>query len=256
MSAAELLTEYRDLREHWLATGDGAYRARNTYERYVRQSFAEGRQPDSLERVTGPEDERFFAAIIQGPDGHVYWDGPKTFRLDAGGERAPRYWWYEHMHGKVGRGTVTPTCGEGHCITPNHQVFTPWSLIKRRYTDQQMIGAVQVVAMRLGYAPTQDEYKANSGRGPSLRAITGRLGGWTSVLRAAGYEPRSTARRSPEQCIEALQFVADLLGRTPSDRDYRSCAVQLRERGLPPGVASIRHHLDPAWGESLKKAGL
>lgn len=256
MSAAELLTEYRDLREHWLDTGDGAYRARNTYERFVRQSFAEGRQPDSLERVTGPEDERFFAAIIQGPDGHVYWNGATRFRLDAGGSRLPRYWWYEHVHGKVGRGTVTSTCGELHCITPLHQVFTPWSLIKRRYTDEQMIGAIQVVAMRLGRVPVKYEYKTHSGRGPSMEAIIGRFGGWTKAVRAAGYEPRKVTARSPGQCIEALQFVAALLGRPPSDRDYRSCAAQLRESGLPSGVATIRHHLDPTWVGSLKKAGL
>ncbi len=214
MSAAELLNEYRGLREQWLDTGEGRYRTQLAYERYWRQACAEGHAPDSLQRLNEPEEKRFFDRIISGPDGHNYWDGPVRFRLDTGGERNPRYWWYEHLHGTLPRGRVKSICSELHCITP--------------------------------------------ARGPTASLISQRFGGWRDSLRAAGYEPstKSIHKLTPELCIEGLKFVAGLLGRAPSDREYRAHAAELRERGLPAGTASIRHHVAPTWGKALKKAGL
>ncbi len=48
MSAAELLNEYRGLRELWLDTGDGRYQTQLAYDRYWKQACAEGRPPDAL----------------------------------------------------------------------------------------------------------------------------------------------------------------------------------------------------------------
>ncbi len=258
MTAAELLREYRGLRELWLDTGDGRYRTQLAYERYWRQACAEGRPPDSLLKVTGPEKERFFDAIIPGIDGHNYWGGGHRFRLDTGGERNPRYWWYEHLHGKLPRGSLKPACGELHCITPTHQQFANWAEVKQRYTDQQLLGSLQVVVMRLGHSPTVAEYDSQRGRGPTGTVIAQRFGGWPGALRAAGYQPsqKTVHGWSAAKCIEGLKFVSGLLGHPPSDRDYRNHAKVLKEHGLPVGTASIRAHVAPSWGAALKKAGL
>ncbi len=258
MSAAELLREYRGLRELWLDTGDGRYQTQLAYDRYWKQACAEGRPPDALIPVAGPEHERFFGYLIPGPDGHNYWGGPQRFQLDSGGERKPRYWWYEHLHGTLPRGTLRADCGELHCITPTHQQFVDWAQIKQRYTDQQLTGAVQVVAMRLGRSPTRNEYNAERGRGPGGDIIAQRFGGWRDALRAAGYEPdpRSLHKLTPEVCIQGLKFAARLLGRTPSVDDYSGHADQLRAEGLPTSPSSIRSHVGPTWDAALKRAGL
>ncbi len=259
MTAAELLREYRRLRELWLDTGDGRYRTQLAYERYWRQACAEGRPPDSLVKISGPEKERFFDAIIPGIDGHNYWGGGYRFRLDTGGQREPRYWWYEHLHGKLPRGSLKPTCGELHCITPTHQQFVSWAEIKQRFTDQQLIGALQVVVMRLGHSPTVLEYNMERGRGPTGTIIAQRFGGWSKALQAAGYEPsqKTVHGWTREQCIAGIEFVAGLIGHAPGDREYRAHAAQLKEQGLPVGTASVRKYVGAAtWAVALKKAGL
>lgn len=258
MTAAELLKEYRGLRELWLDTGEDRYQVQLAYERYHKQACAEGRPPDSLVRYSGPEDERFFDQIIAGPDGHTYWDGGRRFRLDKGGERLPRYWWYEHVHGVLlERGKLASHCGELNCITPAHQQFVSWGQIKQRYTDQQLIGAVQVVAMRLGHSPTRLEYQSERGRGPTSEILAHRFGGWRSALEAAGLEatPYTLRKITAEDCIKALKMVARLSGRMPTQKYFRVHADQLREAGLPSGHSSIRDHLG-TWSEARRKAGL
>ncbi len=258
MTTAELLNEYRGLRELWLDTGEGRYQTQLAYDRYWKQACAEGRPPDSLVPIAGPEDERFFSYLIPGPDGHNYWNGPKRFPLDSGGARMPRYWWYEHLHGKLPRGALKPVCAELSCITPTHQQFVSWADMKQRYTDQQLTGALQVVVMRLGHSPTVGEYQAESGRGPTAQIISQRFGGWHAALKSAGYGPsvNATHKLTPEICIEALRFVARIVGRAPSNNDYAAHADELRAHGLPPGTASIRHHVGPTWDAALRRAGL
>ncbi len=254
MTAAELLSEYRRMRD----AGTGKARLANAYQRYFRQAVAEGNPPDSLQRLTGTEPERFFPLLIAGLDGHNYWDGPTTFRLDAGGVRNPRWWWYEHLHGKQPKGALNPVCGQRHCITPNHQQFVDWSALRRRYSDEQLLGSVQVVAMRLGYTPTRIEYDAMRGRGPTSAIVSQRFGSWATALRAAGCRPRVTQqhRWSVDQCIEGVHLVTKLHGQPPRNNDYRAYAAQLRDHHLPSATATILLYLGPTWNDVLKKAGL
>ncbi len=253
MTAAELLSEYRLMRD----AGTGKARLANAYQRYFRQAVAEGNPPDSLQRLTGTEPERFFPQLIAGLDGHNYWDGAATFRLDAGGVRNPRWWWYEHLHGKQPKGALSSVCGERHCITPNHQQFVDWSALRRRYTDEQLLGSMQVVAMRLGYTPTKNEYDALRGRGPTSTIIGQRFGSWKRALRAAGIAARPKPQGwTAEQCIEGLRFVTKLHGQPPRNNHYRAYAAQLGARNLPSATATILHHLGPTWDDALKKAGL
>ncbi len=195
--------------------------------------------------------------MIAGIDGHNYWGGPQRFSLDNGRQRHPRWWWYEHLHGKLPRGSLKPVCGELHCITPTHQRFVDWFEVRRLYTDEQLIGAVQVMAMRVGYSPTSREYNAQRGRGPTAQIIGQRFGSWGRALKAAGCKPvQKKNYSSADQCVAGLRFVAGLIGHPPNTGDYERHETQLREQGLPVTVGTIRKHLAPTWAEALENAGL
>lgn len=237
----------------------GAHRRESApaYERWFAQACAEGRPPDALLLDSGSDSERFFARTIPGPDGHTYWALKSfLFALNGGGHRHARWWWYERANGPQPRGTLGATCGESHCITPEHQRFVPWSEAQRRFTDEQMIGALQVVALRLGHTPTAVEYQRELGK-PSREIISIRFGGWENAVRAAGLEPSpaSVHRRGPEDCIAALRHLADYLGHPPTDTEFRQHGAVLRAAGLPPSSTTIRLYLG-GWKQALKKAGL
>ncbi len=257
-TAADLQIEYRQLREEDRETGLRRMQTRDAYSAWVRQSCAEGDPPDALRRNAGTESERFFARTIPGSDGHTYWDGNiEKFRLDTGRHRHVRWWWYERVHGPQGRGTLGATCGERNCITPEHQRFVSWSEARRRYSDQQMLGVLQVAAQRVGHAPLWNEYR-DLGLKPGRDIIAIRFGSWTNALLAAGLEPHRHALRAaatPEQCFAALHFIAKLVGHPPTEHEFRAHNEELRAAGLHSSPSTI-YRCVGSWPKALKMAGL
>ena len=257
MSAAlaDLQAEYRQLRAEDTETGVHRLATANAYGRWFNRACADGTPPDALRVHTADEVERFFARTIQGPDGHVYWDGnlAKGFRRNDGRYRKATWWWWERVHGPAERGRLDPSCGEQHCINPEHLVFVPWGDIKQRYSDMQIIGALQVAAMRLGHPPTTSEWRRLD-ISPTDTIIAQRFGSWSNALRAAGLEPRERVVASEEQCIASVRFVSRLVGHAASRQEMRAHARELGEAGLPSGTTVERRF--GRWADVLRKAGV
>ena len=260
MSAlADLQAGYWQLRAEDAETGMRRLATANAYERWFNQACADGEPPDQLRRYIADEVERFFARTIQGPDGHVYWDGKAAmpFRRNDGTDRKATWWWWDRVHGPAGRGRLDPTCGERHRINPEHLVFIPWSEVGGRdhFSDARILGSLQVVAMRLGHSPTTTEYTAVRAH-PVVRIIAARFGGWRRALAAAGLPPPpvsphsvvAVAKWTLDDCLDALRAGAAEFGGPPStiwwDHQHRK----------PSRKAIIARF--GSWSEALRKAGV
>lgn len=170
--------------------GPGSSQGAEAYNRLSHEAGRQGQPLDGLRRESRDETERFFAQVVPGPDGHHYWDGGRDFTRNDGKKRTPARWWWEHVHGEIGTTTrrVVPTCGDLTCIDPAHAICEHFNVTRRR-TDEQLLGALQVMAMRLGYTPSQTEWELNGGT-PTPDIFRSRFGGtWENVCRAAHLEP-------------------------------------------------------------------
>lgn len=231
----------------------------SAFEELFRVAARSGQPLDGLRRYTENEVERFFAQTIPGPDGHVYWDGAKDgFTRNDGKQRRPRRWWWARVHGVDldPYDDVIAVCGERNCINPEH-AEKGRGIVRRQFTEEQCVGAIQVVALRLGRAPLKDEWDAGSYR-PSSTTIVARIGSWSGAVRRAGYEPWIGAANAPvsaAQCIATVRFLEKRLGRTPFVTDIDRLRPELRANGLPSSPATIWRYLG-RWPDALKKAGI
>jgi hypothetical protein len=229
------------------------------FQRLVRAGDAVGQPVDGLRTHTRDEVERFFAQTIPGPDGHVYWDGSRHgFKRNDGRNRSPRRWWYTHKHGTE-LGTYedfVPTCGERHCINPDHCAVGR-GLRRMRFDRQAMLGALQVVALRLGRAPTSSEWERLGGR-PSVSLYQMRFGTWPDAVREAGLVPAVGSSRfaptTPVRCIASLRFVRESVGHWPTRAEFEAARPQLHAIELPSSSSTIKKYLGP-WTAALRKAG-
>jgi hypothetical protein len=253
-TAAELQAEFRRLRDEDQETGQKRMATVSAYNRWFHQACIEGNPPDALQPNAGTELERFFARTIPGLDGHTYW-APKNliFYLSGGGTRRARWWWYEHVNGPQGRGRLESVCGERNCITPSHQFYVTWALTKRRYTDEQLLGALQAVALKIGHTPTTGEYDAICAK-PVRAIIALRFGGWESAVRAAGLAPTAKPIRMPatvEQCVAAVRFVTERIGHSPTEEEFRVHSAELRAAGLHSSPSTI-YRCVGSWPKALE----
>lgn len=226
--------------------------------RLVRAADAVGQPLDGLRRHTSDEVERFFAQTIPGPDGHVYWDGTKKFKRNDGKDRIPRRWWWAHVHGAEAGPyeDIIAVCGERNCINPEHCGMGR-GLLRRQFSEEQMLNAVKVAALRLGRAPTSGEWDS-LGLHPSRVVFRLRFGSWENVIRKAGLEyvrsRRSGRPASNSDCIAALRHLRKMLGHWPTRREFARSKALLHAADLPSSATTIRSRLGP-WTEALYKAG-
>lgn len=194
--AHEHVKHLRDELHRIRAEKPGSGYALDAYVRYMREASLLGLNPTALPQYSPFEEDRFFARVVDGPDGHRYWINQEMrFDLNDGRTRNPRRWWWEHHHQTALHDyqDVIPTCGERRCINPSH-CQTGRSHARRKYTDLQMIGALQVATMRLGRPPTEQEW-IDSGHKPSSTTFGLRFGTWNKSLIAAGLEPNPNHKR-------------------------------------------------------------
>jgi hypothetical protein len=246
---ATLRADYDDLKarldeEPWLRA-----RAGQAYERWFAQARTDGRRPDTLDRYDPDETARFFARVIQGADGHCYWERKdQRFSRNDGKERHPRKWWWEHVHGTItDRSVPKPMCGEPNCLTVDHQQLLSWSDLKRRYSDEQCAGALKVAALRLGHSPTRDEYAAMRIK-PSEHMLRLRFSSWNRALEAAGLTPFHKRHWTDEECVAALRDAAEQLGEPPHIGWWD------RANQRPARITIVRRF--GSWDNALKAAGL
>jgi len=118
--------------------------------------------------------------------------------------------------------------------------------IRKRYSDQQIVGEIQACAQRLGKSPTMREFGADPETTVHPQTVIEHFGSWNAAKRAAGLVPRRFATR--EELLGLLRVLGDELGRPPTARDIDE------HKGRMPSK-SLYWHTFGSLSTALKEAG-
>ena len=118
--------------------------------------------------------------------------------------------------------------------------------LRRRYSDEDILGELRAAAERLGRSPTMREFAADPQARVHPQTVIGHFGTWNAAKRAAGLFPRRFSTR--EELLEQLRRLGEELGRTPTARDLAA-----RRRSLPS--ASLYAHTFGSLAAALREAG-
>jgi hypothetical protein len=140
--------------------------------------------------------------------------------------------------------------------------------LRRRYSDEQILAALQASAARLGRSPTMKEFAADAAAGVHPQTVIEHFGSWNAAKRAAGLVPRRFVTR--EELVDQLRRLGDELGRIPTARDlddrrgtmpskslywhtFGSLSTALREAGFDVAVGEERLERAIAQGAALAR---
>ena len=102
--------------------------------------------------------------------------------------------------------------------------------IRKRYTDDQILGELQACAERLGRSPTMREFAADRETTVHPQTVIEHFGSWNAAKRAAGLVPRRFATR--EELLGLLRELGEELGRPPTARDIDEHKGRLPSKSL------------------------
>jgi len=102
--------------------------------------------------------------------------------------------------------------------------------IRRRYTDEQILGQLRASAARLGRSPTMREFAGDPGAEVHPQTVIEHFGTWNAAKRAAGLTPRRFISR--DELLEQLRQLGSELGRTPTVRDLDSNRRRMASKSL------------------------
>src|ERR687888_1886106 len=89
--------------------------------------------------------------------------------------------------------------------------------IRKRYTDEQILGELTQCAERLGRSPTMREFSSDPKTTVHPQTVIEHFGSWNKAKRRAGLVPRRFATR--EELLGLLQELGKRLGRVPTAKD-------------------------------------
>ena len=118
--------------------------------------------------------------------------------------------------------------------------------IRRRYSDDQILGELRACAERLGRSPTMREFSADPLTHVHPQTVIEHFASWNRAKRAAGLVPRRFATK--EELLAQLRALGEELGRPPTGRD-------LRERRDAMPSKSLLWHTFGSLTDALKQAG-
>src|ERR1700752_3947090 len=102
--------------------------------------------------------------------------------------------------------------------------------VRKRYTDDQIVGELGACAERLGKSPTMREFAADRETTVHPQTVIEHYGSWNAAKRAAGLVPRRFATR--EELLGLLRSLGDELGRPPTARDIDEHKGRLPSKSL------------------------
>ena len=102
--------------------------------------------------------------------------------------------------------------------------------IRKRYTDDQIVGELQACAERLGRSPTMREFASDPRTTVHPQTVIEHFGSWNNAKRAAGLVPRRFATR--DELLGLLRELGDELGRPPTARDIDEHKGKLPSKSL------------------------
>jgi hypothetical protein len=118
--------------------------------------------------------------------------------------------------------------------------------LRRRYTDEDILGELRAAADRLGRSPTMREFAQDPEASVHPQTVIEHFGTWNAAKRAAGLYPRRFLTR--EELLAQLRALGDELGRVPTARDLAA-----RRRTLPS--ASLYAHTFGSLANALRESG-
>src|SRR3989442_9301931 len=89
--------------------------------------------------------------------------------------------------------------------------------IRKRYSDEQILGDLRACAERLGRSPTMREFAADSATTVHPQTVIEHFGSWNNAKREAGLVPRRFATK--EELLGLLRELGERLGRIPTAKD-------------------------------------
>jgi hypothetical protein len=248
---SEINQRRRELDEIRARYGYGG-RSLDAFHRLGKAYWDAGRSIDELRYYEPDEAKRFFGFVLQGADGHAFWNGShENFTLNAVNgkslSRSPVHWWWTHIYGE--KAFRLAHCETPGCISPYHARKEDKRERKRLFPDHAIIGAIQVWAIKHGRSPGATEWE-QGGMSPSKMTIHNRFGSFDNAVIAAGLTPRVRRNHpvSAEIVLEHLYLVAKELGGWPKHDRYRRAAVG---RYVTP--TTIRSYF-PGWHAALAAA--
>ena len=118
--------------------------------------------------------------------------------------------------------------------------------MRKRYSDDQLLGELRASAERLGRSPTMREFARDGAAPVHPQTLVERFGSWNAAKRAAGLVPRRFATR--EELLGVLRGLGEELGRAPTARDLDE------RRGTLPSK-SLYWHTFGSLADALREAG-
>ena len=118
--------------------------------------------------------------------------------------------------------------------------------IRRRYSDEAILGELKACAERLGRSPTMREFASDSKTRVHPQTVIEHFGSWNEAKRRAGLVPRRFATR--EELLELLKQLGERLGRTPTAKD-----LDANRRSMPS--KSLYWHTFGSLTTALREAG-
>jgi hypothetical protein len=118
--------------------------------------------------------------------------------------------------------------------------------IRKRYSDEEILGQLKSCAERLGRSPTMREFSEDAETTIHPQTVIERFSSWNRAKRAAGLVPRRFATK--EELLRCLRELGERIGRTPTAKDVDA------NRGLVPSK-SLYWHTFGSFTNALREAG-
>jgi hypothetical protein len=118
--------------------------------------------------------------------------------------------------------------------------------IRKRYSDEEILGQLRSSAERLGRSPTMREFEADAETTVHPQTVIQHFGSWNEAKRKAGLVPRRFAR--PADLIRQLRELGEELGRPPTAKD-------LDEHRDSMPSKSLYWHMFGSLKNALREAG-
>src|SRR6186997_3594486 len=118
--------------------------------------------------------------------------------------------------------------------------------IRKRYSDEEILGQLAESAKRLGRSPTMREFAADPETSVHPQTVIQHFGSWNEAKRKAGLVPRRFAE--PDDLIRLLRELGEELGRPPTAKD-------LDEHRATMPSKSLYWHMFGSLKNALREAG-
>jgi hypothetical protein len=118
--------------------------------------------------------------------------------------------------------------------------------IRKRYSNEDILGQLRASAERLGRSPTMREFEDDSETTVHPQTVIQHFGSWNEAKRKAGLVPRRFAE--PADLIRLLRELGEELGRPPTAKD-------LDEHRASMPSKSLYWHMFGSLKNALREAG-